>query len=122
MHKQFLQSKEKLLEGEKERTLKLTAFQTKAILIGKFYRQQPVKRCFFFFLLLLALGTLVRQGTGCTVALQTSAAWELLLTESIKARVLKTFCLGAARSAGEREVTVSLSICGEKLLWFRSYS
>lgn len=30
----------KLLEREKERTFKLTAFQPKAILIGNFYRQQ----------------------------------------------------------------------------------
>lgn len=68
MHKQFLQSKEKLLEGEKERTLKLTAFQTKAILIGKFYRQQPVKRCFFFFLVGSGHPSKTRDWMHCGIA------------------------------------------------------
>lgn len=67
MRKQFLQSKEKLLEREKEITLKLTAFRTKPILIGNFrHRKQPSKCLFFFFLLLLllVLETLVKEGAG----------------------------------------------------------
>lgn len=95
MCKRFLQSKEKLLEGGKERTLKLTAFQTKAILIGNFFHsKQP------------ASGIRVNQGAGGTVALQLSTVWDLFPTESSKVAVLESCVLEQPGLRG-REVLLS---------------
>jgi len=116
MRKQFLQSKEKLLEREKEITLKLTAFRTKPILIGNFRNKKQPSKCFFFF----SFASLVGSGNpskrrgwmGCTVVLQLSTVEDFFSTESSES--MREPSLGAGGTDGEGDA--ALSICGEEML------
>lgn len=100
--------------SSKQRKAFRTAFRTKPILIGNFRHRKHPSKCFFFFflLLLLVLETLVKEGAGCTVALQLSTVGDFFSTES--SGNMREPSLGAGGTDGEGDA--ALSICGEEML------